>query len=557
MICEPAATRIRMVQHNCAKSAPILDGCLQSAVRTADIILIQEPRIASDPAFQGSHPAFDMFIPPTRSGVKPRVMAFVSKSNPYLKVGPRPDLCNDPDVQILEVSTPAIAPFFIINIYNERRPQAGWTLERSLSQFNIPPRTILGGDFNAHHEHWNPGMPGTQRNNHQPVLDLIENNDLELLNHPGTETRTGRRNMNKSVIDLTFCTPALRTNMVNWCTDESSATGSDHAYIRFDMVSKEAFSPEVSATARYNWKKADWDKFTLSLNNLAERTLPRWNILMKTQSEDNEYLETAAIYLRDMILEAAEDALPLMKPSAMSKRWWNSDIDEARTTMRRKLRQWKRTRTEDVHGPYRQARNQYYRMIKKARSELWKKYLSEAEGKDIFTALKYTNPRHAQRTPVLQHDGEQFTTFEQKATLFHRTMFPPPPTFPNAAHRSPPETVLAWEPVTDTEVRTAIFSCASNQAPGPDGIPFLCLKEAYGAIPHLFNTLYARLAREGYHPMIWRDATTVRKQRGHAFSLDHVWWRVRGAAHPMRTYRRQYDVCVGRVSEARPAPLDW
>ena len=50
---------------------------------------------------------------------------------------------------------------------------------------------------------------------------------------------------------------------------------------------------------------------------------------------------------------------------------------------------------------------------------------------------------------------------------------------------------------------------------------------------------------------------SVRKQRGHAFSLDHVWWRVRGPAHPMRTYRRQYEVCVGRVSEARRAPLDW
>ena len=101
--------------------------------------------------------------------------------------------------------------------------------------------------------------------------------------------------MNKSVIDLTFCTPSLRTNIVNWCTDEKAATGSDHANIRLDMVSKEAFSAQVSATARHNWKKADWDKFTLSLNNLAELTLPRWNVLMETQTEDNEYLETAAI----------------------------------------------------------------------------------------------------------------------------------------------------------------------------------------------------------------------------------------------------------------------
>src|SRR5690554_1900467 len=138
MICEPAATRIRLVQHNCARSSPILEGCLQSAVRTADIVLIQEPRIADDLSFQGGHPAFDTLLPPTRSGEKPRVMAFISKSHPYLKVGPRPDLCDDPDIQILEVSTPAITPFFTINIYNEKRDNQ-WTLERCFSQPNIPP----------------------------------------------------------------------------------------------------------------------------------------------------------------------------------------------------------------------------------------------------------------------------------------------------------------------------------------------------------------------------------------------------------------------------------
>ena len=53
----------------------------------------------------------------------------------------------------------------------------------------------------------------------------------------------------------------------------------------------------------------------------------------------------------------------------------------------------------------------------------------------------------------------------------------------------------------------------------------------------------------------WKQA--VRKQRGHTFSLDHVLVASEEAAHPMRTYRRQYDVCVGRVSEARRAPLDW
>src|SRR5690554_1754030 len=159
-------------------------------------------------------------------------MAFISKSHPYLKVGPRPDLCDDPDIQSLEVSTPAITPFFIINIYNEKRDNQ-WTLERSFSQVNIPPRTILAGDFNAHHESWNPGMHPSQRTNHSQTRNLINRYSLDLANHPGTETRFGRKSKTKSVIDLTFSTPKLTNEIVNWCVDERSNTGSNHAFIRF------------------------------------------------------------------------------------------------------------------------------------------------------------------------------------------------------------------------------------------------------------------------------------------------------------------------------------
>jgi hypothetical protein len=64
-------------------------------------------------------------------------------------------------------------------------------------------------------------------------------------------------------------------------------------------------------------------------------------------------------------------------------------------------------------------------------------------------------------------------------------------------------------PVTPREVHTAIFTSASNKALGPDGISFLTIKVAYGTIPEIFNSLYNNLAREGYHPLWWREATTA------------------------------------------------
>ena len=63
----------------------------------------------------------------------------------------------------------------------------------------------------------------------------------------------------------------------------------------------------------------------------------------------------------------------------------------------------------------------------------------------------------------------------------------------------------------------------------------------------------ASIKHHAFLTTIWRVLVAVRKQSGHTFSLDHVFVASEEAAHLMRTYRRQYDVCVGRVSEARRA----
>ena len=83
----------------------------------------------------------------------------------------------------------------------------------------------------------------------------------------------------------------------------------------------------------------------------------------------------------------------------------------------------------------------------------------------------------------------------------------PPPTLP--ASPVAPEEVFQWKVITRSEIETAIFSSNPNKAPGPDGIPFLCLRHAWNAIPEAFVSLYSHLARRGYHPEAWRTSTTA------------------------------------------------
>jgi hypothetical protein len=87
---------------------------------------------------------------------------------------------------------------------------------------------------------------------------------------------------------------------------------------------------------------------------------------------------------------------------------------------------------------------------------MWIDFLANAQGTEIFTALRYTKPRKTQRTPPLSFSNITAVTFEEKTALFCTTMFLPPPAAPpptDATNR----TSLPWITFTPTEIRQAIF----------------------------------------------------------------------------------------------------
>ena len=112
------------------KSTLAMHSILETAVLTADIVMIQEPWIGPN-ITTVSHPSFDCILP---GGVTPtshpRVALFFSKTHPSLRIQPRDDLLQDPDAQAFEVQTPAIPPILIYNIYNQKDGNGDFTLER-------------------------------------------------------------------------------------------------------------------------------------------------------------------------------------------------------------------------------------------------------------------------------------------------------------------------------------------------------------------------------------------------------------------------------------------
>ena len=119
-----------------------------------------------------------------------------------------------------------------------------------------------------------------------------------------------------SVIDLTFVNSKIENAITNWSIDENAATGSDHEVIRFELIASFKNLP-THATAlsnKYNCNKADWDKIA--------KFLDENSINYETQVQsllNNHQFDELAIYLQDIITDAAEMFIPKTKICAKSK----------------------------------------------------------------------------------------------------------------------------------------------------------------------------------------------------------------------------------------------
>ena len=110
--------KFQTIQYNCNHSSLVINTLLDFAVGTTDLLLLQEPGFNPDNTFITIHPGFELLIPPENLGKHNRTIAYVAKNNRYIKCSPCTDISQDPDIQVLEISTPAITPITVFNIYN-------------------------------------------------------------------------------------------------------------------------------------------------------------------------------------------------------------------------------------------------------------------------------------------------------------------------------------------------------------------------------------------------------------------------------------------------------
>ncbi|KAL1979252.1 hypothetical protein VTN96DRAFT_6404 [Rasamsonia emersonii] len=198
-----------------------------------------------------------------------------------------------------------------------------------------------------------------------------------------------------------------------------------------------------------------------------------------------------------------------------SKRWWQAEIKLARGTYAQARRAWQTGTLGDRE--HREARNTYYRAIRRAKWECWEAFLiGPMETRDrlgpedatrCWQALRYTTSKAASTTPTLRGpQGQVATTITEKEALIREVAFPPAP------GGSPQEDLPRGKmhtQVKEETVRRALFSQATQKAPGIDRLNFQALRLLWSWDSPRIVALARQCFRLGAHPPAWKVAKGI------------------------------------------------
>jgi ribonuclease HI len=410
----------------------------------------------------------------------------------------------------------------LINIYDNRiglgtcylgDSERTWRAIEDLQwQSLLRGRAVLLGDFNAHSPTWNPLI--AQKRDAESLERIIEEFDLILNNEEGAITRPGKGNKG-TIIDLAFTTTELGP-LDSWAIDEDNPTPSDHAVILLEWA--ELTESPITYKGRMKEDITGWniDGLKQDPDALAKAKEDYLSYVINRPLVDSnslqQHLEEEAAWIEESLVQTLNKHAKPIRITAYSKRWWNQEVQEARTRYARARRSYKLNRNKTE---VKVARNSFYITLRKAKRLCWQNFLQEdlednptENQRRCWTALKYTSPRALSTTPAVKgNNGEVAITLEQKEELFLESQFPRVETS-DIPESTIPQTG-GLELFTDQVIRDALFSLSTKKAPGPDRLNFKAIRLLWEWDQDRVLALLKQCFRVGYHPKRWKIARGI------------------------------------------------
>lgn len=485
----------KILHFNTNRNSITTENVLQEAIKlNISILAIQEPWVIETTSINTyrsiNHTSFIQVFP--NCTVRPRVMYYILKT---YKINLALTLPKDPDCIIIDLIDLKIQ---LINIYNATHPNilnSIPTIQRKgLLPAKLAGNTIIVGDFNTHHPWWDPRRP--QSPNSQYLLDFIKLYSLNLVNTPGEGTFYRPQMAFPSVIDLSFATKSLLSQVQDWQVVED--LGSDHYGVLFTISNRlRSTTSNSSNITRFNTKKADWKLFK---ETLIAQPIPNLN-------QDLEYIAES---FTNRILEAAITSIPQTSNTAYTKPWWNDSLAKLRKIYTYFCRKAKESKYTLYQEEVLSAKNNYFNSIKIAKTKHWNQFLEKEDSQSIFKAFSYTKDYSTQVIPSIYSSSSNSLkeSFKDKCIALKSILLPQPPssTKPDLSQYQPSSN-WKWPKLSEIELKEACTSKIKGKTPGPDLITQEIISQAYSAIPDVFYIIYSLLINKGYHPKVWKQAT--------------------------------------------------
>jgi hypothetical protein len=318
---------LRVFQANVGRGGPAHDLALHFAYQAgSDVVLLQEPWTQTAPGrrLTKTHPGYRTLIPIDDWTSRPRVITYVRRGVGYRITQPTAGLSRDLLQVVLQ--QPGYPATTIWNVYNAPRGSEGaGQAVAVLLQQRPGPQTTVAGDFNLHHEEWDPTR-GTSYDGERLAAWAAQHR-LRLASPPGASThRAG------GVLDLVFTNDNLAAHVA---IAASLHTTSDHYTLQYALSGPD---PPPPAPGRLRLNDTAWD-LKLYRTLLAHAT--------HTASED---VDTEAKDLVQAIHTALSGSAPRAYDRSTGARWWTDSCREAATAYRQARRTGPPTGTATPHA---------------------------------------------------------------------------------------------------------------------------------------------------------------------------------------------------------------
>jgi hypothetical protein len=350
------------------------------------------------------------YYPPVVSIDKNKVMTAIYINNMYQvqpMQSPAPQYSSA--CQILSTDGSTVT---IINMYYpdslKQQDQISWL-------HNIHTvKTLIVGDFNAHHEWWE-GPESNADTAGRLLSDAILQSNLCLLND-GTPTRLPDRITDKpTAIDITLASPDIYSR-INWIV-ETDPLGSDHLPITI-ISEDQNLQVDNEVLTKFNYNKADWNLFK--------------KILESTDyPKDNTDIEEWYDGLRDKILHAASLSIPTSKHKKNNlpppNPWWNESCKLSQKEYRSALTKYRKNQNDETFKQMKELKIKHKHSLAKAKMEYWSNYLNDnivdyRDSTKLWKKLKKINQRYnPPERPLLTAAGTLTKNNQEKANLLAET----------------------------------------------------------------------------------------------------------------------------------------